>query len=264
MLRKLLKYDITDALNRVILIYGGVALLCALAYRLFDLFPDSALWDFVSGFCFGAAISMAVTMLINVIIHAWVNFKTTVYGDRGYLTHTLPITKRTVYNSKLLSAFCALALGIAVTLITLLILLFSDAYLEIIKELFGAVSEIYQMDVSVLLIVVAAELLVQTFALIQSGLIGIILGHRFPNAKGGLSFVFGLIAYMISQGTALIIMLAAALVKRDMLSVFFSTEAPTVSVIKAFLLVGIIAYAAVNVIFYFVATKTFNKGVNLD
>ncbi len=264
MLRKLLKYDITDALNRVILIYGGLALLCALAFRFFDLFSESPLWGFVSKFCFGAAISMAVTMLINVIIHTWVNFKTTVYGDRGYLTHTLPITKRTIYNSKLLSAFCALALGIMVTLITLFILLFSDAYVEIIKELFGTVSEIYQVDASVLLIVVAAEILVQTFALIQSGLIGIILGHRRQNAKGGLSFLFGVVAYLISQGTALLIMLAAALVKQDMLSFFFSTEPPTISVIKAFLLAGILAYGAANVIFYLIATKLFNKGVDLD
>ena len=264
MLTKLLKYDIKASVNKVILIYGSLALALAGFFRLFDLFDGVMLWETVSKICFGAAISMAVTMLINVVIHTWVNFSSSVYGDRGYLTHTLPITKGTIYRSKLIAAFVALLLGMAVMLVTLFILLFSDAYFEIIKELFSTIGEIYQMDVGVLLTVMVLELLVQTFAMIQSGLIGIILGHRCSNAKTGLSFLFGAIVYMISQTLALILSFAFGLFNRDLLDLIFTTNAPSVDMVKTVLLVALVVYAVVNVIFYFIAIAFFKKGVNLD
>lgn len=264
MLRKLLKYDLKDSFNKVILIYGSLAVVLAAAYRFFNLFADIPLWDFISSFCFGAAISMAISTIINIVIHTWVNFNISVYGDRGYLTHTLPVHKRTIYHSKLLSAFLSLLAGVVILLIVFLFLLFSDDYAQIIKELFGTISKVYQIDIGILLTVIALELLVQTFSLIQSGLIGSILGHRMQSGKRGFSFLYGCLLYFASQGLALIGLLGCALLKRDMLSVFYSTQPPSVSVIKSIMVSAVIVYALVNVLFYFMAIKTFRKGVNLE
>ena len=48
----------------------------------------------------GTAISMMFSIVINNLMRLWVRFKNNFYGDESYLTHTLPIDKKTLYLSK--------------------------------------------------------------------------------------------------------------------------------------------------------------------
>ena len=265
MLKKLLKYDLKDAFNKVIIIYATLSLLLAGAYRLFSLFDEIFLWDIVAKICFGASISMAVTLIINIIIHAWVNFTQSVYGDRGYLTHTLPVKKCTIYASKVLSAMLCLLIAVLVSAIVLFILLYCGEIVELLEQLSFMISEAYETNLWTLVLVIVLELFLQIFSLIQMGLIGIILGHRRQNGKRGFSFLFGGIAYLISQGILLIGMLGVCLLDQDMLTVFFSgSDVMEASVLKSFMLCAIVIYAIIGVVGYLVATKFFSKGVDLD
>lgn len=265
MLKKLLKYDLKDAFNKVIIIYATLSLVLAGAYRLFALFDEILIWEVVAKICFGASISMAVTLIINIIIHAWVNFTQNVYGDRGYLTHTLPIPKRTIYTSKLLSVMICLLIAVLVSALSLFILLYSGELLEILEELSVVVSGAYQINLYVLVLVIVLEIFLQFLATIQMGLVGIILGHRMQSAKRGFSFLYGGIAYLLSQGVALVGLLAVAFVNDDFMRMLFTaSNTMEASLLKTVMLCAIVIYAIINLIGYFVAVKLFNKGVNID
>ncbi len=265
MLKKLIKYDLKDAFNKVIIIYATLALMLAGAYRLFSLFDDIFVWDIVAKVCFGASISMAVTLIINIVIHTWVNFCVSAYGDRGYLTHTLPIQKSTIYTSKVLSSMICLLVAVLVGAVSLFVLLYSEQTVELYKQLSLVVSETYETSMAALFITMAFEIFFQTFALIQAGLIGIILGQRMQNGKRGFSFLFGGIAYTIFQGIALFGLLIGALFKEGMITFLFAaSDTMEAGILKTLLLIAIVVYALIDVLAFLLAIKFFNKGVNLD
>ncbi len=265
MLKKLIKYDLKDAFNKVILIYATLALTLAGAYRLFSLFSEIFLWEIVAKICFGACISMAVTLIINVVIHAWVNFSLSVYSDRGYLTHTLPIKKSTIYTSKVLSSMICLLISVLIAGIAIFILLYSDKTVELYKQLSIIVNETYEVGMVALFITIAIEIFFQTFALIQAGWVGIILGQRMQNGKRGFSFLFGAVTYIIFQWFAVVGILIASLFKEGMLkTIFTASDVIEVGVLKILLIGAIVIYAIIDVLAYLIAIKLFNKGVNLE
>ena len=46
--------------------------------------------------------SMVASILINTMMRSWIRFRDSIYKDESYLTHTLPVTKNNIYNSKFL------------------------------------------------------------------------------------------------------------------------------------------------------------------
>ena len=48
----------------------------------------------------GCMFSMIFSILINTMMRSWVRFRDSLYKDESYLTHTLPVTKNELYNSK--------------------------------------------------------------------------------------------------------------------------------------------------------------------
>ena len=43
-------------------------------------------------------------ILINNLMRTWVRFRHNLYGDESYLTHTLPVERKTIYLSKFITS----------------------------------------------------------------------------------------------------------------------------------------------------------------
>ncbi|MBR5783101.1 MAG: hypothetical protein IKY33_02620 [Clostridia bacterium] len=264
MLRKLLKYDLRDAFNKVILIYATLTLLLSVATKLFGLIENSAVWELVTSISFGFAVSGIFGLIINVIIHTWVNLANGFYGDRSYLTHTLPVTKGTLYTSKFFAAALNLVIGIAVSAAALLIMLGTKENFEFLKSMLLPLADMYDTSVAWLISVLLLEVFMQMFSLIQVGNIGIILGHRCNGAKVAMSFLFGGCMYVL---TTLIVLGAAflcALFNENIMQLFISNEMANMDSLKALIYLCLGVYAALIVIEYFVAKYLLKKGVNVD
>ena len=99
MLIKLLKYDLKYMIKNMSVFYI-LAIFFAILVRILGLFNSTTILTILNGICKGTMIAMIVNIIINTMIRSWVRYNISIYKDEAYLTHTLPITKNDIYNSK--------------------------------------------------------------------------------------------------------------------------------------------------------------------
>ena len=109
MLKKLLKYDLKNV-YKVLIVFYILSLFFAILARIFLNIENSFILNVIGKICSGVTISMIANILINNLMRLWVRFKTNLYSDESYLTHTLPVDKKTLYLSKIFSAVLSLSL----------------------------------------------------------------------------------------------------------------------------------------------------------
>ena len=123
MLGKLIKYEFKDTYKLFCLYYAILAVLTvlgAITVRSSEFIPSTIL-----------TIIMALTMVAYVIM-MWIlglitimalcsRFNKTMYGDRGYLTHTLPVTKASLLASKYVVAIVWCIASVAVMFLSVMI-----------------------------------------------------------------------------------------------------------------------------------------------
>ena len=120
MLKKLLKYDL-QYIFKFIIIFYSLALFFGILTRIFLNIENSFVLNIIGQVCSGALISMIFSIIINNLMRLWVRFRTNFYGDESYLTHTLPIDKKTLYLSKIITAIVTLFVSIIVIFLTFFI-----------------------------------------------------------------------------------------------------------------------------------------------
>ena len=124
MLKKLLKYDLQN-INKVVVIFYGLSLFFAILTRIFFSINNSFIMEVIGKICSGVTISMIFNILINNLMRLWSRFRTNFYSDESYLTHTLPIDKKTLYLSKTLSSIITLFVSFLVIALSLFIAYYS-------------------------------------------------------------------------------------------------------------------------------------------
>ena len=102
MLKKLLKYDL-KSINIVLIVFYLLSIFFSLLTRIFLNIDNSFICNVIGQICNGTMIAMMFNIIINNMIRLWVRFKQNFYGDESYLTHTLPIPKKTLYLSKFIT-----------------------------------------------------------------------------------------------------------------------------------------------------------------
>lgn len=139
MLKKLLKYDLKYVCKILILLYC-LTIFCAIGSRIFS-FSNNGLFIFsiIGTILKFLTYSMIAATLMYNMTRLWIRFKSSVYGDESYLTHTLPITKKDIYLSKILTAVITVTASILVSLIAVYIIngiphLFSSQMYNLITD----------------------------------------------------------------------------------------------------------------------------------
>ena len=263
MLKKLIKYDLENT-YKVLMIFYILSLLFAILTRIFLNIDDSFIMNIIGKICSGVTISMIFNILINNLMRLWSRFKNNFYGDESYLTHTLPITKNTLYLSKVISSIITLFTSILVIGFTLFIAYYSKENLAIIKNFLLPVANTYDVKIINILLAFLFIFFLEFANALQSGYTGIILGHKMNNAKTGFSVLFGFGTYTITQIFVLLITFILALFNNDIMNLFYTTEIINIDIIKNVIYLTIIIYTVTLFIGYFINLKLFNKGVNVD
>lgn len=263
MLKKLLKYDFINIYKGLVIFYS-LSLFFSIIARLFIGIDNSFIMNIIGNICVGVAISMMFNVLINNFIRLWVKFKQNLYGDESYLTHTLPIEKKTLYLSKIISLVVSLFTSVLVIALSLFIIYYSKDNLEVLRNMLLSVAEIYDSSTIKLILVFLFIFFIEAVNMLQCGFTGIILGHRMNNIKAIYSFVFGFLSYMAIQVFGLFVIFIVALFNSDLMNLFFTNEVISLDMVKLIIYLSISIYSITFIIFYFINVNLFNKGVNVD
>lgn len=264
MLGKLLKYDLQSTLKFLVIFYV-LALTFATATRIFFANNNSLIMEIFAQIFSGATISMVISILINNLMRIWVYFKTNLYGDEGYLMHTLPVPRRNLLAAKMLMGVITLLISIVVALSALALAYLTPESFELIKNTLSPMANIMDSTIFKLILAIVVLLYLELTAILFAGYTGIILGHRRLIRRTGYSVLFGFLVYCCMQIVVLIgIMILSAVNPAVGESLFDNSGAmPDISVLKPVCILAIALYTLVVAANYFVAERFFKK-INLD
>ena len=263
MLKKLLKYDLQNV-YKVLIVFYGLSLFFALLSRLFLNIDNSFIMNIIGKICSGTTIAMIFNILINNLMRLWVRFKHNFYGDESYLTHTLPIDKKTLYLSKTLASIITLISSVIVICLSLFIAYYSKENIEVVKKLLLPLATVYNSAIIIIILLFMLICFLEILNMLQSGYTGMILGHNKNNNKMSFSILFGFGVYMLSQVFTIIAVFVAALFNKDLMNLFYTTDSLNVGTIKTCIYLAIIIYSLNILILYLLNSKLFGKGVNVD
>lgn len=263
MLKKLLKYDLQNV-YKVLIVFYGLSLFFAILTRIFLNIENSFIMNIIGQICSGTTIAMIFNILINNLMRLWVRFKHNFYGDESYLTHTLPIDKKTLYLSKFLTSIITLFSSALVIAITLFIAYYSKENIEFVKNMLLPLATVYESTVITIVLEFIFVCFLELMNMLQSGYVGIVLGHCKNSNKMMFSILFGFGTYLLTQVFTILLVFVVALFNEDLMNLFYTTDTLSISTIKLCIYLAIIIYTLNIFILYLVNSKLFNKGVNVD
>ena len=263
MLKKLLKYDLQN-IYKVLIIFYSLSLFFGILTRIFLSIENSFIINIIGKICSGITISMIFNILINNLMRLWSRFKNNFYGDESYLTHTLPINKKILYLSKILASIITLFSSILIIGITLFIAYYSKTNIEVVKNLLLPLATVYDSTIVTIILEFIFVCFLEIMNMLQSGYVGIVLGHRKNNNKMAFSVLFGVGIYLLTQIFTIIVVFCVALFNKDLMNLFYTMDSLSISTIKLCIYLAIIIYTLNIFILYFVNSKIFSEGVNVD
>jgi len=263
MLKNLLKYDLNN-IYKVLIVFYVLSLFFAILSRIFLNIENSFIVNVIGQICSGTTIAMIFNILINNLMRLWVRFKHNFYGDESYLTHTLPIDKKILYLSKTLASIITLLSSVIVIGLSLFIAYYSKENIEFVKNLLLPLATVYESTVVAIILAFIFVCFLEIMNMLQSGYVGIVLGHRKNNNKMVFSILFGFGTYLLTQMFTVLVVFVVALFNKDLMNLFYTMESLNVDTIKICIYLAIIIYTLNIFVLYFVNSKLFSKGINVD
>ena len=142
MLVKLLKYDLKYMLKNMIIFYI-LTIFFSISTRILFAIDDSVILKIISQISVGCMFSMMASILINTLMRSWVRFRDSIYKDEAYLTHTLPVTKNDIYNSKLFQTLIFFVISFSVIVIGLFIAYYTKDRWILLKDFINELKKGY-------------------------------------------------------------------------------------------------------------------------
>ncbi len=263
MLRKLLKYDL-KWIYKIVIIFYALSFVFAIFTRICSSVENSVMFSILAQVSAGFTIAMIANSLINGIIRSWVRFRENLYKDESYLTHTLPVNKKTIYQSKVLSAIICSFITVIVAIICLFICFYSKENIEFLKQILELTANTYDTTVIGILLTVSFIIFLEIVFIILIGYVGIILGHKANRNKLIKSVIIGFGCYIGTNVLSLAIMALIGMFNQEIRNLIQTTEMINTNITKGLLLGAGIIYTIYNVFYYWIGKKQLEKGVNVD
>lgn len=263
MLTKLLKYDLKYMLKNMIVFYI-LALFFAVITRIFFELNQTFIIKLIGQISVGCMFSMCASILINIMMRSWIRFRDSIYKDEAYLTHTLPVTKNSIYNSKLFQTLIFFAISFIVVLISIFIVFYTEDRWLLLKEYINSISTGLNFNTTYFVISIIIIIFLEIFNAIQCGFLGIILGYKQKNNKTGFSVLFGFVTYLISQSIVLLLVFVVGLFNSNIMNLFKSKILLDTNSFKLLIILSVILYLFIIIIMGIICKRVFNKGVDID
>ncbi len=261
MLSKLFKYDF-KWMTKVTYIYALILVVISIALKIVESVDQTFLLVILDKILVSMFISCVVSILLTCSIRIWVRFINNFYKDESYLTHTLPVTKNELFNSKVLAGICSLLLSVLVIVICLAFVYLNKSTIEELKMMWDSLVAAYNSVFAVLFVIGLVVLIIlEIIYIMMAGVLGITIGHRSNNFKMVKSIAVGLISYGLLSAMSLgVIAIVSKVIDYDIIGNGFPSMNYLIGVGSA----GLAVYLIYNIAYYLIAKKVFNKGVNVD
>ena len=262
MLGKLLKYDL-KWIYKLVIVFYALAFIFSLFSRMFLSIGDSLLWSILSKISSGITVSMLVSSIINTLMRSWVRFVRNIYKDEGYLTNTLPVSKRDIYLSKVLSSIIVMLTTTIVIITCLFICYYSKENIDILKKVLEMTANSYNTNVIKLILTIGMIFFLELTFILLVGYTGIIIGHSSNNNKIVKSIIWAFGMYIFTQLITIGLIYIIGLFNKDIMNII-TTNIVSIKGIKNILVGGIVMYIIYNIIYYFIGKWQLEKGINID
>lgn len=263
MLKKLIKYDL-KYMYKFLIIFYGLIFFFSLTTRLILSLKQTIIVDIIGKISMGCLFSMMVSAIINTIMRNWVRFKQTVYGDESYLTHTLPVSKKDIYESKFLVSLINLFTTFIIVIVGLFIAFYNDNLIINLKNIISDFCNYINISPFLLILSLLLVLFLEIYDAFQSGFLGIILGHKKNNNKILFSVLYGFVIYILGQLFILISLFLISLFNENIRLIFISSTIENLETVKLIALISIILYTFVNIVINYISVKQLSKGVDVE
>lgn len=260
MLGKLLKYDFKAMFNVLLPVYA-VLIFLSLFNRLAEFLSDKlSILQIPASFISIIYVIVLIGTPIATFIIAITRYYKNLAGDEGYLMHTLPVTKKDLVLSKLISYFVTLIISIIVSLIGLFIgeygiKLNSDTLNNIINVIKAADT----LTVILTTITIIISIIFQQLLMYAS----IALGQKQNTNKVIYSIVFGIVLYNINQIISAVILLLPILFNRELFDKLNNNNMVP-SVLNGYLGASIVISILFVFGYFLLTTRTLEKSLNLE
>ena len=264
MLIKLLKYDLKYMIKNMSIFYI-LAIFFAILTRILFNINQSVIINIISQISSGCMYAMLANILINTMMRSWVRFRDSLYKDEAYLTHTLPVTKSELYNSKFIQTLIFFFIGFIVILLSLFITYYSKDTWIAITNYIKTITTGLNMSTTFFVLMAIIIIFLEIFNAIQCGFLGIILGHKQNNGKLAYSILFGFIAYLVAQTLVLALVFIYGLFDNTVMELFkTATINIDVRAFKTLAIVSAILYLVIIFSMSIICKKLLNKGVDIE
>jgi len=254
MLNKLLKYDLKYMIKNMAIFYI-LSIFFAITTRILFNMEQSVIINIIGQISVGCMFAMIVNTLINTMMRSWIRFRDSLYKDESYLTHTLPVTKSELYNSKFIQTLVFFFISFVVILISLFIAYYSKENWLAITNYVKTITTGLNMSTLFFITMAIIIIFLEVFNAIQCGFLGIILGNKMNNGKIGYSVLFGFITYLVAQSLILGLVFVYGLFDSSIMELF---KIATISIdVEAFKVLAILSS-------FILCKKELNKGVNVE
>lgn len=264
MLIKLLKYDLKYMIKNMSIFYI-LSIFFAITTRILFNMEQSVIINIISQISVGCMFSMIASTLINTLMRSWIRFRDSLYKDEAYLTHTLPVTKNELYNSKFIQTLIFFFINFIAILLSLFIAYYSKENWIAITNYIKTITTGLNMSTSFFIIMAIIIIFLEVFNAIQCGFYGMILGYKKNNNKLVYSILFGFIIYLIAQTMILGLVFIYGFFDSTVMELF-KTASINIDV-KAFKTLAILSSLLYLVIIFsmsILCKKSLNKGVNIE
>ena len=263
MLNKLLKYDLKYMLKNMSVFYI-LAVFFAIITRILFSLEQTVIMQIIDQITLGCMYSMIASILINTLMRSWVRFRDSIYKDEAYLTHTLPVTKNDIYNSKFIQALIFFIVGFVIIVISLLITYYTKDRWIMIKDYIGSITTGLNFKPGYFIAGMLAIIFLEVFNAIQCGFLGMILGHKKNNNKIAFSILFGFIAYLVAQSLVLLLTYISGFFNSGIMDLFKNEIMLDTSAFKLLVILAIVLYTIIIFLMSILCKKEFQKGVNIE
>ncbi len=262
MFTKLLKYHLQSIYKQAI-IFMAIVLICAIVSRLtaFDNPPFIIL--FINKFTNGCAFGFTVGLIINVVMRTWARFITNTYGDESYLTHTLPVSKHTIWAAIFIASVIVTITSILTFIIAILIMYGSPDIISSISQFFYD-SFGTNIKLSTFITVLILGVFLQLLFTLQAGFCGIIIGYRGYNYRLVRSVIYSIAIYNLGSIILFTLALIWSCFDHDINQLLFQNITPEISTVFRLLLGVTVVYFIYIISIYFINAKLLSRGVDVE
>lgn len=264
MLKKLMKYDLMWTYKVLLIFYCLAFIFSFIAFGLSKT-ENSMLFSVLAAITNAFALTIAISALINCIMRAWVRFIQNFYKDEAYLTHTLPVSKNTIYASKICSSILCTFTTAAVSAFCIMLYLYNNpAISEKFKTILKTMAAQFNITVPCFILIIFAVFALETVFILFAGYVGIIIGHAFNKGKMIKSIIFGFVIYMAANVLSVGIIFITGLFDNNITYIITANEIVNDDTLIVLMLLFTAVYFAYDVILYFIGRGLLKKGVNVD